>query len=353
MVCPLLAWLALAAAGAQAQEPTRWVLRGAVSGGTMVSPDQRGRLGYDGLGLGAELEAGYTVLAPLLVEARVAGSYFLREIAGAGGVAEAGVGLRGSLRLFSPAVRAQLAIHVSAAWTGDLVLPSLDLQLGVAFALDDTLAIGPELTYGQVFWTNGPGYSTDARFVMLGAFFEWRPAASPPAPFRVETISSTRVVRVPVERIVHDDTPPPPDPVALDRLLDSALPITHREEVVLIPPILFEFDSTHVLPEGEVALYSARDLIAQMPDPVAIEGHADGRGSDEYNASLSLARAMWVREWLVAHGIDGSRLSVEARGETAPLVTETDAWTRQLDRRVTFRATHVVPPAPPPEEQTP
>jgi outer membrane protein OmpA-like peptidoglycan-associated protein len=75
-----------------------------------------------------------------------------------------------------------------------------------------------------------------------------------------------------------------------------------------------------------------------MPDAVVIEGHADGDGEEGYNAMLSLDRAMAVRDWLVARGIDGARLSVEAHGEHRPLQEETDARVRQLDRRVTFRS---------------
>jgi OOP family OmpA-OmpF porin len=124
----------------------------------------------------------------------------------------------------------------------------------------------------------------------------------------------------------------------IDRLLDRALPVTHRQEIVLIPPVLFAHDSTAVLPAGEVALHAARDLIAEMPDHFVIEGHADGNGTDEHNAQLSLSRAMVVRDWLVAHGIDGTRLGIEAYGEHRPLGEETDARVREMDRRVTFRA---------------
>ncbi len=122
-----------------------------------------------------------------------------------------------------------------------------------------------------------------------------------------------------------------------------------------------------MLPCGEVALYAALDAIAATTDPVTIEGHADGTGTDEYNADLSRRRAESVRAWLAAHGIPAERLRVSAFGSERPLTPEADEAARQIDRRVTFRVlrttTAIQPapfgevgepaPEPPPVESTP
>ena len=119
------------------------------------------------------------------------------------------------------------------------------------------------------------------------------------------------------------------------------MPVTRREESVLIPPVLFVFDSTAMLPCGEVSLHAAREVILAGDGVVQIEGHADGTGDDDYNVDLSHRRAERVHEWLVDHGVDPERLRVAARGETSPLENETSDEFRQFNRRVTFRVTHL------------
>lgn len=308
----------------------------------MVTRDQLGWLGLDSGGVSAAALVSYRTIEPLHAELRLAGSYFLSDSRRDGALAELGLGVRLALPIASW-LRLEPAAHLSAGWTGPLVRPAFDASVGAAVQVSRAIAIGPELAYGHVFWTDGPSYSTDAGFAVVRLVFAWRHARSDPPRERVRTIERTRDVHTVEREVIHERiSVPPADSAELDRLLDEALPVTHREEVVLIPPILFQFDSTRILPEGEVALHAARDLIADMPDDIVIEGHADGTGSDAYNAELSLARAMWVRDWLVRHGIDGNRLSVDAHGEHRPLAPETDDWTRQLSRRVTFRAARVV-----------
>lgn len=297
----------------------------------MTGGDQVGALGFSDVGGGASLVAGAQVVGPLEIEARVATSTFPAELQ-AGGLLELGVGAR----LAFTAPREWLvwgpAAHVHLAFTGSLLLPSIDLSLRAGVVLGRGFSLGPEFAYGQVFWKNAPGYSTDAHFVSLGLSLAWRleppPSPPPPAPERR---------RPPV--IVRRPDPPrevTPD-VDIDRLLDDALPATRREEYTLIPPVLFVFDSTEMLPCGEVALFAALDAIAATTDRVTIEGHADGTGTDAYNADLSLRRAEAVRAWLVAHGIPPDRLRLSAYGSARPLTQEVDESARQIDRRVTFQ----------------
>jgi peptidoglycan-associated lipoprotein len=63
---------------------------------------------------------------------------------------------------------------------------------------------------------------------------------------------------------------------------------------------------------------------------VSIEGHADSRGTNEYNLALGERRANAVREYLVGLGITGDRLVVVSKGEEAPVCTEEaeSCWSR-------------------------
>jgi len=352
LCCALLALALVAPAPAVAQELERVRVSASAVGGSMISEDQLGWLGFDRVGVGGVLGFGYSLTELLVPEVHVGGTYFLSDARGGGAIAELGAGLRISLGTPVNDIFVEPAAHVNVAWTGDLLLPSVDIGVRIAVRLGDSFSAGPEAFYGQVFWKNDTGYSTDARFLMAGASVVWRPGGAAEAErMRTRIIEREHLIGIPVERVVRTSAPPAPPPpapgpsVEIERLLEDALPIQRREERQLIAPVLFEFDSTRVIPCGEVALYAAREAILEMRDTVIIEGHADGTGTDGYNVNLSLARATWVHDWLVAHGIDASRLRVEAHGETRPLARETDDSIRQLDRRVIFRTVHVEPAA--------
>ncbi|MEM9190596.1 MAG: OmpA family protein [Myxococcota bacterium] len=318
-------------------------LRGGLTVGSLVSPDQRGWLRYDGLGFGGHVDVGYAVMEPLTLDVRLAGAYFLSE-EGAGGLAEAGIGA--SLDLEAPAwLRWGPFFHVNMGWTGEYVRPTIDVGLRVGVVVTDAVSVGIELSYHQLFFEDGENHSSDARFFMGGLQFAWRHPPVPEEP-PAEVVTRERVVvrEVPIDNFLRERTPPPEAamPEDIDHLLDDALPITRREQQTLIPPVLFVFDSVQMLPCGEVALHAAREVILESEDVVVIAGHADGTGEDGYNDELSLRRATRVRDWLVAHGVPSERLRVEAYGESELLEQEETDVHRQLNRRATFRVTRVL-----------
>ncbi|MES2719032.1 MAG: OmpA family protein [Pseudomonadota bacterium] len=65
-----------------------------------------------------------------------------------------------------------------------------------------------------------------------------------------------------------------------------------------------------------------------------VVGHADDRGSDTENDTMSLARASNVARHLVARGTDPQRVRSEGRGEREPLATNDRRYGRELNRRV-------------------
>jgi peptidoglycan-associated lipoprotein len=82
-----------------------------------------------------------------------------------------------------------------------------------------------------------------------------------------------------------------------------------------------------------------RTLFSKYPDVTAtIEGHADERGSAEYNLALGDRRAASAREFLVSLGIEDSRVRLVSYGKEKPQCTTSteDCW--QQNRRVHFSA---------------
>lgn len=92
--------------------------------------------------------------------------------------------------------------------------------------------------------------------------------------------------------------------------------------------IEFGYDSSEILANAEDDLELLAEVMTQYPDlRVAVEGHADSRGSDEYNMALSQRRADAVRQFLIDHGVSGNRITATALGENSPELTTGDQET--------------------------
>ena len=83
--------------------------------------------------------------------------------------------------------------------------------------------------------------------------------------------------------------------------------------------IYFAEDQSTLSPEAEETLRKQAAWLGQYSGvTIQIEGHADERGTREYNISLSARRATATREFLIAQGIDGARVSSIAYGKERP-----------------------------------
>lgn len=105
--------------------------------------------------------------------------------------------------------------------------------------------------------------------------------------------------------------------------------------------VYFETDSTALTSQARETLNRQAQWLRLYPQHSAlVEGHADERGTREYNLGLSARRANVVRDYLVAQGIPASRLRTVAYGKERPVAVCNDAscWT-QNRRAVTAVAT--------------
>jgi len=102
-------------------------------------------------------------------------------------------------------------------------------------------------------------------------------------------------------------------------------------------PVQFAFDSANILPAARPQLDAIAEGIRMLPAgrAVVIEGHTDVMGSDAYNQRLSQRRAMAVRSYLVAQGLDAGRLRAVGYGEQRTLPGRDGAAAE--NRRVQFR----------------
>ena len=97
----------------------------------------------------------------------------------------------------------------------------------------------------------------------------------------------------------------------------------------------FDFDSAALSAKTTMVLDSAVNKFAKSPSThVVIVGHTDERGTREYNLALGHRRASAVADYMVARGIDGSRIKKVSYGKERPLNkgSNEEAWSK--NRRV-------------------
>lgn len=101
--------------------------------------------------------------------------------------------------------------------------------------------------------------------------------------------------------------------------------------------VFFDLDKSDLKPEARTTAESVATWMNSYPAvAVTIEGHADERGTREYNLALGERRANSVRDYLIALGVNANRLSTISYGKERPAVlgSNKDAWTQ--NRRGVF-----------------
>ena len=101
--------------------------------------------------------------------------------------------------------------------------------------------------------------------------------------------------------------------------------------------VFFATDSSELTEQSQVTLRRQSEWLQRYPDiHVRIEGHADERGTREYNLGLGQRRANQTREYLISLGISAGRLSTISYGKERPLAlcSNENCW-KQNRRAVT------------------
>ena len=104
--------------------------------------------------------------------------------------------------------------------------------------------------------------------------------------------------------------------------------------------IHFDYDQADVR-AGDMAILDRKAAIlgANPGVRVRISGHADERGSDEYNLALGMRRAAAAKRYLENKGVDGARVEVISYGEERPLSMGQDETSWANNRRDEFEVT--------------
>ena len=97
----------------------------------------------------------------------------------------------------------------------------------------------------------------------------------------------------------------------------------------------FAFDSSSISEEARTLIMAHAQYLAATPNTtVTLDGHADERGSREYNLRLGERRAQAVAKQMQAMGVAGNRITTNSYGEEKPVCVEHDEACWQKNRRV-------------------
>jgi len=150
-------------------------------------------------------------------------------------------------------------------------------------------------------------------------------SSPPPAPAKAKTAAPA-----PVKQAAAAPSKPSAMPASVRKTLN--------DELAKLEDALFDFDKATIRSDASVALRDdvnvIREILAEYPNQkLIIEGHADERGSAEYNLGLGDRRAHAVQEFLSSMGIPGPQLAVVSYGKERPVCTEENEACWQRNRR--------------------
>jgi peptidoglycan-associated lipoprotein len=133
---------------------------------------------------------------------------------------------------------------------------------------------------------------------------------------------------------------------AADRARASAIEAARN---TLMATIYFHYDASDIREDAKAALDAKLPILrANAGVQIRISGHADERGSDQYNDALGQRRAASARRYLTDNGIDASRIAIVSYGEQRPAMSGADENAWALNRRAEFEITaggnNIVPP---------
>lgn len=144
----------------------------------------------------------------------------------------------------------------------------------------------------------------------------------------VEPPAAAEDVEQPAEPMTEDETE--------DALLSEDMQVVNDElrRRGFSADVYFQYDESELSDEARDALARNADLLKGQPQfHLLIEGHADERGTNEYNLALGERRANAVRSYMSSLGVGTDRLRTLSYGEERPVCTETEESCWSQNRR--------------------
>jgi len=135
--------------------------------------------------------------------------------------------------------------------------------------------------------------------------------------------------------------PPPPPHVPTEAEIFASWSLDQLNEKGLLVDVYFAYDVADLSDQARDSLGKNADVMKKWPTTkVMVEGHADARGTSEYNMALGERRASAIRDYLVSLGIAAARVTIVSKGEEEPVCRDEaeSCWSRNRRGRFFFTA---------------
>jgi peptidoglycan-associated lipoprotein len=161
------------------------------------------------------------------------------------------------------------------------------------------------------------------------------PAPPPPAP----PVAQAPPPPPPAPRPTPPPAQPAPRPLSEDEIFARKTVDQVNAEMPLAE-VLFDLDMSTIRDDQRPVLQKDADWLKRWTSVrVSVEGHADARGTNEYNLALGERRANAVKEYLVGLGIAGDRMVTVSKGEDSPVCSDENEDCYMRNRRGNFVVT--------------
>lgn len=156
--------------------------------------------------------------------------------------------------------------------------------------------------------------------------------AQVPAPVTESTESAEVPAPVTEEKEISAETPESLMTTQVTSVTEGITP------ALTLQNVYFDFDSFVLTPTAQEKLRQVAQSLRNNPSVrLQIEGHADERGTKEYNLTLGEQRAQVVKDFLIAEGVDPAMLSAISYGEEEPAMVGSNQQAWLQNRRVEFK----------------
>ena len=163
------------------------------------------------------------------------------------------------------------------------------------------------------------------------------PAPPPPAPPPVATAPPPPPPPPPQTKPVPPAPAPAPPRQLSEQELFNQKTLAQLNAEMPLADVTFDYDQFNIRDDQRAALQRNADYMRRwVTVRVSVEGHADARGTSEYNLALGQRRANAVRDYLVSLGIAADRFTTVSKGEEELLCSEDTEACHARNRRVHF-----------------
>ncbi len=166
------------------------------------------------------------------------------------------------------------------------------------------------------------------------------PAAPPPPPPPPAPVAAPPPPPPPAPK---PQPPPPPQAPPRQPTEDEIFAKLSIEQINAQKPlanVLFDYDKADLTEATRAILQKNAEWMRRWASTkVQVEGHADSRGTTEYNLALGERRAAAVKDYLVSLGISADRVTIVSKGEEEPTCREEVETCWQQNRRGVFLVT--------------